>query len=92
MHLTIAALGMGTPAATLAYQGKTEGLFQHFPGLGDWSIDPRQALIPGTLATSVARLLEREAELRGIIAAALPTVRDLASRNLPAPAGQRHSP
>jgi polysaccharide pyruvyl transferase WcaK-like protein len=92
MHLTIAALGTGTPAATLAYQGKTEGLFQHFPGLGDWSIDPRQALLPGTLATWVARLLDREAELRPIVAAALPAVRELASRNLPVATGRRHSP
>jgi polysaccharide pyruvyl transferase WcaK-like protein len=86
MHLTIAALGSGTPAATLAYQGKTEGLFQHFPGLGDWSIDPREALAPGAISAWVGRLLAREAELRALIDAALPSVRELALRNLPVPA------
>ena len=91
MHLAIAALGSGTPAATLAYQGKTEGLFQHVPGLGDWSIDPSDALIPGTIASWVARLLERETESRAAIDAALPTVRRLASMNLPPPTGQRRA-
>ena len=92
MHLAIAALGSGTPAATLAYQGKTEGLFQHVPGLGDWSIDPSEALMPGTIASWVGRLLERETELRATIDAALPTVRQLATRNLPLPAVQRREP
>lgn len=34
MHLGIAALGQGVPIAGIVYQGKFEGLFQHF-GFGD---------------------------------------------------------
>lgn len=30
MHCAIAALGSGIPAASIAYQGKFEGLFRHF--------------------------------------------------------------
>jgi polysaccharide pyruvyl transferase WcaK-like protein len=81
MHLAIAALGQSVPAACIAYQGKFEGLFQHFQ-LGDLTIEPDKALIPGALSAFVGGMLDRRAAIRESIARALPGVLALATKNI----------
>jgi colanic acid/amylovoran biosynthesis protein len=81
MHLAIAALGMATPIAAVTYQGKFEGLFDHFQLPHDLMLDPVQAQDPKRLAAVLARLLDQRAELRQAIEARLPVVRELSARN-----------
>jgi colanic acid/amylovoran biosynthesis protein len=81
MHLAIAALGMGIPIAAVTYQGKFEGLFDHFKLPHDLMLDPVQAQDPKRLAAVLARLLDQRAELRQAIEARLPVVRELSARN-----------
>lgn len=44
MHLAIAALGMKVPVMAATYQGKFEGLFQHFGLSEKYLLNPRQFL------------------------------------------------
>ena len=81
MHLAIAALGMGVPIAAVTYQGKFEGLFDHFQLPHDLMLDPVQAQDPNRLAGVLTRLLDQRAELRQAIEARLPVVRELSARN-----------
>ena len=81
MHLAIAALGMGVPIAAVTYQGKFEGLFDHFHLPHELMLDPVQAQDPKRLAGVLARLLDQRAELRQGIEARLPVVRELSARN-----------
>jgi colanic acid/amylovoran biosynthesis protein len=82
MHLAIAALGMGTPALALNYQGKVEGLYQLFnwpsglvcPWLGS---DERIAL-----AATVCQCLDRLDELRTHLLAQLPRLFEMSLRNV----------
>ncbi|MFC3060298.1 polysaccharide pyruvyl transferase family protein [Paenirhodobacter populi] len=80
MHFSIACLGMGTPTIGIVYQGKFEGLMDHF-GLDNMLITPDEASDPDVL---LARLNETEAqlpELRERIAGKLPTVKELSWKN-----------
>jgi polysaccharide pyruvyl transferase WcaK-like protein len=80
MHLAIAALGSGTPTACITYQGKFEGLYQHF-GVEGCTIAPDKAMDPATLNAFLASLAERRLTLAATIARALPEVLGLARRN-----------
>lgn len=82
MHLAIASLGMGTPAACITYQDKFEGLFQHFR-IGDMTISPVEAFKNGGLGEFMIAVMERESELRCSIAEAFPEVRAMSQRNFP---------
>jgi len=81
MHLAIAALGSGVPVVSLGYQGKCEGLFQHFD-LEDLVLDWREALKPGRLVSWVTPIVARRKQVTAQIAARLPGVLDLAALNL----------
>jgi polysaccharide pyruvyl transferase WcaK-like protein len=80
MHLAIACLGQGTPAACITYQGKFEGLFQHLE-LDGMLIEPQRAVEPGHLVQFLLPLIERRDTLREHIQSKLPKIRQLAQAN-----------
>jgi polysaccharide pyruvyl transferase WcaK-like protein len=80
MHLAIACLGAGTPVGCITYQGKFEGLFQHF-GIFDCTISPEDALSPSTLQAFVLNRVESRAMLASRISDALVDVTRLSERN-----------
>ncbi|MBD3221637.1 hypothetical protein GF314_10380 [bacterium] len=79
MHLAIAALDQGVPAAGVTYQGKFEGLYEHF-GISGLCLDP-DALTAGKLTSFLREFLPRREELRDAVKRQLPRVRDLAHLN-----------
>ena len=80
MHLAIASLGQGTPAAGMTYQGKFEGLFQHF-GIADVTISPEEALKPDKLYEFINQMIDKRDYLRQQVQDALPEVKALAQKN-----------
>lgn len=80
MHLAIAALGSGTPAVCLTYQGKFEGLFAHF-GLDDCTIAPADALQQERLKGFLSGALARRAAMAESITVHLARVCALAREN-----------
>lgn len=80
MHLAIACLGQGIPAACITYQGKFEGLFQHLE-LGGMLIEPQRAVEPGHLVQFLLPLIEQRHGLRQHIQSRLPKIRQLAQAN-----------
>ncbi|WP_077489899.1 polysaccharide pyruvyl transferase family protein [Sinomonas mesophila] len=80
MHLAIMSLAQGTPAVTLATQGKVEGLYELFE-LPQLRISPVSGF--GAEVGDVAsQLLDGdEASVRGAIMTALPRVMELSSEN-----------
>jgi polysaccharide pyruvyl transferase WcaK-like protein len=83
MHLAIASLGQGVPVACVTYQGKFEGLFDHFqmPPL----VCPPDAASADDLHRLIAGLLDRRDELRAAIAERLPHVKAMSASNLGLP-------
>lgn len=76
MHLVIAALGQGVPAAGVTYQGKFEGLYELFEL--DGLCLPPSDLLGGKLTEFALGLLNGQARHRETIMAHLPRVRELA--------------
>jgi polysaccharide pyruvyl transferase WcaK-like protein len=81
MHVAVAALGRGVPAACVTYQDKFEGLMQHF-GLHDVLLSGESACEPGALTEFFERLLARREGLRAEIATRLPEVTALSLGNV----------
>lgn len=88
MHLAIAAMGAGVPAAGVTYQGKFEGLYEHF-GLNGTSVGPEELFTPGVLASFLGRMVDRRDEMKATIRTHLPRVRRLAEDNLHVLCGDR---
>lgn len=81
MHLAIAAMGKGVPVGGITYQGKFEGLLQHFNLGGGLTIAPPDAADAGKLATFFKNwVAQLDAEAR-VIRQGLPAVVELARRN-----------
>src|SRR5690606_38460727 len=83
MHLAIAALGSGTPAAAFDYHEKFTGLFRWFelPHL----VQPGDAaLLPTEIADLIKELSRSHTSLRAHIERILPQVKDRARLNFPA--------
>jgi polysaccharide pyruvyl transferase WcaK-like protein len=80
MHLAIACLGQATPVGSITYQGKFEGLFQHF-GLHDVTISPEQAFQSGELANFCTTIIAQRQSLREQLQTTLPQVKLLAAAN-----------
>ncbi|WP_417617911.1 polysaccharide pyruvyl transferase family protein [Parasphingorhabdus sp.] len=80
MHLAIAALGSGTPTACITYQGKFEGLYQHF-GIQGCTIAPDEAVDAKILTDFLISLADRRQALATAIVGALPNVTKLARHN-----------
>jgi polysaccharide pyruvyl transferase WcaK-like protein/glycosyltransferase involved in cell wall biosynthesis len=81
MHLVIAALGQGTPASGLSYQGKLAGLYELFE-LPELGVDPADALTTEGLRLAFDRLLDDHALLSAQIEAQKPGVFVLQHSNL----------
>ncbi len=81
MHLAIACLGQGVPVVGLTYQGKFEGLFDHF-SLEGMTIAPEKAFQPGTLANFLTGAIAKRENIHQSIQAKLQSVHELAALNL----------
>lgn len=81
MHLAIASLGQGTPAACITYQGKFEGLFKHFD-LNGMTIAPTEAIKPGSIFNFVIPIIEKREEISSHIRSKLPYIQQMAKANL----------
>jgi polysaccharide pyruvyl transferase WcaK-like protein len=79
MHVAIAALGMGTPAICLTFQGKFAGLLEYF-SLEKYLIDPG-SFEAGMLRRTCIDMLANLEELSARVKASLPKVIDLARSN-----------
>lgn len=91
MHLSIAALGQGTPVAAITYQGKFHGLFQHFGLNEQLLISPEKALNGSAFAAWMINALEQHQLLAVQIKNQLPKVHRLAEKNL-SPLAESFSP
>ena len=80
MHMAIACLSQGIPVVGITYQGKFEGLFQHFD-LEGMTISVEDAFEMGDLADFLLPLIERREELKRQILYRLSHVQDLAQAN-----------
>lgn len=80
MHLAIACLGQGVPVACITYQGKFEGLFEHFR-LDGMLMDAQAALVPDVLSAFLITTLSQRDATRIAIATAWPRVHHLAENN-----------
>ena len=82
MHLSIAALGQGTPVAAITYQGKFHGLFQHFGLNEQLLISPDEILNDSAFADWMINALDQHQALATQVRNRLPQVRLLAEKNL----------
>ena len=82
MHLAIACLGQATPIACITYQGKFEGLYQHF-ALEPLFIEPKELFVPNqsTLVNLVNKLIEQRGDLHQQILDKLDEVKKLSEAN-----------
>ena len=81
MHLAIAALGMKVPVMAATYQGKFEGLFQHF-GLDEtFLLNPKQFLSDDMISTFDS-FIEKLPELKHQISEKNTLVYELSNINL----------
>lgn len=80
MHLAIAAMGMGTPALCMVYQGKFEGLMAHF-SLEGLTVSPSN-LIAGQCDAQLESTTARRMDLAERIRHRLPFVESLSRRNV----------
>lgn len=82
MHLAIAATGMGVPVSCLTYQGKFEGLFEHFEFPQRYLMAPPVALQVGALESMLGQFVDELATLRGTASRRLPEVLRKSELNL----------
>lgn len=80
MHVAIAALGQGTPTISIGYQGKHEGLYEHF-GIPELLISPETAFEPHALAAFIQSHLPNQEPLKRHILEKLPQIHTLAKKN-----------
>ncbi|MDX2240838.1 MAG: polysaccharide pyruvyl transferase family protein [Leptolyngbyaceae cyanobacterium bins.302] len=82
MHLAIACLGQSTPVAGITYQGKFEGLLEHFKlNAQELLIAPEDALQPGKLAEFMMNVIPQREAIKQQIQAELGKVQALARQN-----------
>lgn len=82
MHLSIAALGQGTPVAAITYQGKFHGLFQHFGLDEQFLISPDEIQNDVAFAAWMMNALDQHQALADQVRSRLPQVHRLAEKNL----------
>jgi polysaccharide pyruvyl transferase WcaK-like protein len=82
MHLAIAALGQGTPIACLTYQGKFQGLLEHFALPHRLALSPRDALREGAVEAVLRHFMAEAVAYRQRIAQRLPGIIALSEQNL----------
>lgn len=84
MHFAIACLGVGTPAASIVYQDKFEGMYKYF-GLNKNKkllLGLESIYVDGRIASTIEWLLREEVGLRESINRSLPSAIKLSERNL----------
>lgn len=81
MHLAIAAMGQGVPVAGVVYQGKFEGLLQHFALDESLTVAPATAASPEKLRAFFVKWLSELDSMTADIRRELPAVIRLAERN-----------
>ena len=81
MHLAIAALGMEVPVMAATYQGKFEGLFQHFGINGEFLLSP-QEFLSDVVEDKFSYFLTQIPKLKAQISATLPKVLTLSYQNI----------
>ena len=82
MHLAIASLGQGVPAACFPYQDKFEGLMVHFNQPESLLLSPEDALAEGRLAAFIDHFIAQLPACRATVAKLLPRVMDAAALNM----------
>jgi polysaccharide pyruvyl transferase WcaK-like protein len=81
MHLAIAALGQGVPAACITYQDKFEGLFSHFEIPEEFLLSPSSLLEGDNLRNLLIRFYDQTASLQERVARRLPIVLEMSKKN-----------
>ena len=81
MHLAIAALGQGKSVLAASYQGKFEGLYQHF-SLPQQFILPAHVFISDGMINTFQKYIAHLNELTKLVEENLPLVTKLSKRNL----------
>lgn len=81
MHLAIAALGMEVPVMAATYQGKFEGLFQHF-GLDETYLLDIKSFLSKDMVETFDKFLVNLPQLREKIQGKLPQVVELSKSNI----------
>lgn len=82
MHLSIGALGTGTPILGVTYQGKFEGLIEHFSLSDDILKSPSDLLSADNFAAFIYYGLDNSDLLRKQVASKLPDVKQNSVNNL----------
>jgi len=80
MHLAVACLGQATPVIGITYQGKFEGLFEHF-NLKDMTIEPEKAVQLGCLEAFISERLPKRHDIQHQLQSELGKVKVLANSN-----------
>lgn len=81
MHLAIAALGEGVPVICIAYQGKFEGLYQHFDLPVDGLLSPAAFYAEDGIKCALIDFVDQMDEVREKVKKKLPDVLELSQKN-----------
>lgn len=81
MHLAIAALGKGVPAICIAYQGKFEGLYQHFGLSAADLLSPSSFLTQDGIKSALIEFIDQSDEIRENVGKRLPEILAMSKRN-----------
>lgn len=81
MHLAIAALGKGVPVICIAYQGKFEGLYQHFGLATSELLSPAAFYTDDGIRNALINFVDQADDIRERIRQKLPDVLSLSKKN-----------
>ncbi|WP_309579333.1 polysaccharide pyruvyl transferase family protein [Rhizobium rhizogenes] len=81
MHLAIAALGKGVPVICIAYQGKFEGLYQHFDLPVEDLLSPAAFYTEDGIKRALIDFVDRVDDVREKVKRKLPDVLALSQKN-----------
>lgn len=82
MHLAIASLGMSVPVAALTYQGKFQGLMQHFKLSEDLLLPPKELSTPEPLCALMKSFSAEIEAHRKQVTEMLPAVKKMSADNV----------
>lgn len=81
MHLAIAGLGKGVPVTCVAYQGKFEGLYQHFGLAASELLSPSAFYTDQGLKDALLQFVDQADDIRERVRQKLPEVLGLSKNN-----------
>ncbi len=82
MHLSIASLGQGTPIGCMVYQGKFQGLFNHFDLPEKYLFNPRECDTESELLDFITLIVGERNIIKDIVTSNLKHVKSLSKENL----------